>query len=113
MHVCPARSHRRPGKRDFGFERVVIDLADKPVWFVDRSPTGKVPLLVIGETTLFESAAISEFLDKISGGGLLPSDPVPRARHRAWIEFASGTLAEIAALNSGTDAPAVRTLADS
>jgi glutathione S-transferase len=88
------------------FERVVIDLADKPAWFVDRSPTGKVPLLMIGETTLFESAAISEFLDEISGGGLLPSDPVQRARHRAWIEFASGTLSEIAGLYSAPDAPA-------
>ena len=87
-------------------ERVVIDLANKSDWFVDRSPTGKVPLLLVGDATLFESAAIAEFLDEISGRGMLPEDPVERARHRAWIEFASGTLAEIAALYSAPDSPA-------
>lgn len=85
------------------FERVVIDLANKPTWFVERSPTGKVPLLMIGDVTLFESAAIAEYLDEISGGGMLPSDPVERARHRAWIEYASGTLAEIGAFYSACD----------
>ena len=87
-------------EKAIAFEREVIDLANKPAWFVERSPTGKVPLLMIGDVTLFESAAIAEFLDEISDGGMLPSDPVERARHRAWIEFASGTLAEIAALYS-------------
>lgn len=88
------------------FDRVVIDLGNKPAWFVERSPTGKVPLLMIGDVTLFESAAIAEFLDEISGGGMLPRDPVERARHRAWIEYASGTLAEIGALYSARDAAA-------
>ena len=41
------------------FERIVVDLANKPAWFIERSPTGKVPLLIVGETTLFESAAIA------------------------------------------------------
>jgi glutathione S-transferase len=85
------------------FERIVVDLANKPAWFIERSPTGKVPLLIVGETTLFESAAIAEYLDEISGGGMLPTDPIERARHRAWIEYASGTLAEIGALYSAGD----------
>lgn len=91
------------------FERVVIDLADKPAWFVERSPTGKVPLLMIDDVTLFESAAIAEFLDEISGGGMLPKEPVERARHRAWIEYASGTLAEFGALYSARDTEAFET----
>ncbi len=90
-------------EKAIAFERVVIDLASKPDWFVERSPTGKVPLLMIGDMTLFESAAIAEFLDEITGGGMLPEDPIERARHRAWIEFASGTLAEIAGLYSSSD----------
>ena len=90
-------------EKAIAFERVVIDLASKPAWFVKRSPTGKVPLLMIGNVTLFESAAIAEFLDEISEGGMLPPDPVERARHRAWIEFASGTLAEIGALYRAHD----------
>lgn len=90
-------------EKAIAFERVVIDLANKPAWFVERSPTGKVPLLMVGNATLFESAAIAEFLDEISGGGMLPADPVERARHRAWIEFASGALAEIGALYVAED----------
>jgi glutathione S-transferase len=90
-------------EKALAFERVVVDLANKPDWFVKRSPTGKVPLLMMGEITLFESAAIAEFLDEISGGGMLPEDAIERARHRAWIEFASGTLAEIAALYNAAD----------
>lgn len=90
-------------EKDIALERVVVDLANKPDWFVERSPTGKVPLLMVGEVTLFESAAIAEFLDEISDGSMLPADPVQRARHRAWIEYASGTLAEIGALYSAND----------
>lgn len=93
-------------EKAIAFERIVIDLADKPGWFVERSPTGKVPMLMLGEETLFESAAIAEFLDEISGGGMLPGDPAGRARHRAWIEYASGTLAEIGSLYSAPDAEA-------
>ena len=32
-------------EKDVPFERVVIDLANKPDWFVAISPLGKVPLL--------------------------------------------------------------------
>jgi len=90
-------------EKSLAFERVVVDLGDKPHWFVKRSPTGKVPLLIVGEKTLFESAAIAEYLDETSGGGMLPADPLERAQHRAWVEYASGTLAEIGALYSAPD----------
>ena len=42
------------------FERVDIDLANKPDWFLKLSPLGKVPVLVVEqdgrEQVLFESA---------------------------------------------------------
>jgi glutathione S-transferase len=86
-------------EKQIAFERVDIDLADKPSWFLALSPTGKTPLLMVGEThVLFESAAIVEYLDESYGPALMPTDPIERARSRAWIEFASGTLAEIAGL---------------
>ena len=82
------------------FERVDIDLANKPDWFLAMSPTGKVPVLEVtgedGQThILFESAVIAEFLDEISDERLLAADPLHRARERAWIEYASATLADI------------------
>ncbi|QKC96321.1 glutathione S-transferase family protein [Mesorhizobium sp. NZP2298] len=78
------------------FERVDIDLADKPVWFKAISPLGKVPLLRVqrngDETIVFESAVILEFLEETQANPLHPADPYTRARHRAWIEYGSAML---------------------
>jgi glutathione S-transferase len=70
-----------------------IDLANKSDWFLQISPLGKVPLLKVGSEVLFESAVICEYLDEVTPGSLHPQDPLEKAKHRAWIEFASSTLA--------------------
>ena len=77
------------------FERIYVDLSDKPDWFKSISPLGKVPLLKVGEEVLFESAVILEYLDETRGDRLHPSDPLTRARHRGWIEFGSAILNDI------------------
>ncbi len=93
------------------FEKRYVDLANKPAWLETPSPTGKVPLLMIGrdghvDAVLFESAAICEYLDETQPGRkLLPHDPLERARHRGWIDFGSSILAEIWKLEIATDAP--------
>ena len=78
------------------FERIDIDLADKPEWFKAISPLGKVPLLRVrrngDETVIFESAVILEFLEETQANPLHPADPYARAQHRAWIEFGSAIL---------------------
>jgi glutathione S-transferase len=67
-----------------------IDLKSPPAWFSAASPLGKVPLLrVDGDTVLFESAVINEFIDETTPPPLLPDDPLARALNRAWIAFAS------------------------
>src|SRR5256714_6121388 len=73
------------------FERVDIDLANKPDWFLKISPLGKVPVLLVGpengETALFESNVICEFIEDSQGGAKLhPQDPLQRAQDRAWME---------------------------
>jgi glutathione S-transferase len=80
-----------------------IDLANKPQWFLDISPLGKVPVLLVGGEPLFESAVIAEYLDEVTPGSLHPSDPLEKARNRSWIEFASSTLASIGAFYSAAD----------
>lgn len=82
------------------YERVDIDLANKPEWFLAISPTGKVPVLEVThddgmQDVLFESAVIAEYLDEISEDRLLPADPLVRARERAWVEFASASLGDV------------------
>jgi glutathione S-transferase len=75
------------------YELRLVDLSDRPGWFLDLSPTGKVPLLVVDGQVLFESAAICEYLDETTPGSLLPDAPIARARHRAWIAQVSEMLA--------------------
>ena len=88
------------------FERIDVDLANKPDWFLKLSPLGKVPVLVVSdedgrEEVLFESAVIAEYLDEVLAPRRHPADPLTKARHRAWIEFASATLADIAGFYAG------------
>ena len=86
------------------FERIVIDLSAKPDWFLAISPRGKVPLLQVDGAVLFESNAICEFIeDALGGPALHPADPILRAQHRAWMEFASAILADVWGLETAKD----------
>tara|TARA_R110001592_G_scaffold3525_6_gene19808 strand:+ start:4731 stop:5414 length:684 start_codon:yes stop_codon:yes gene_type:complete len=81
--------------KNIPFEIDYIDLSDKPDWFLKISPMGKVPVVVVDgddHKVLFESAVINEYVDEISGGDLMPSDPFEKARARAWIEYAGGLM---------------------
>ena len=82
-------------EKDVPFERINVDLADKPEWFKAISPTGKVPLLKVGDEVLFESSVIVEYLEETHPKPLHPQAPLSRARHRAWMEFGSAILADI------------------
>ena len=69
------------------FEVTYIDLRNKPDWFLEISPHGKVPVLQVDEQPLFESNAIAEYLDEVVEPRLHPADALTRARHRAWTDF--------------------------
>ena len=71
------------------FDIRYIDLRNKPQWFLDISPTGKVPVLQVDDQVLFESSAINEYLDEEFSPQLHPADSLTRARNRAWIEMAN------------------------
>lgn len=51
------------------------------------NPSGKVPVLKVGDVNLFESNAIAEFVDETVGTPLHPPDPIKRAQNRAWTDF--------------------------
>ena len=94
-------------EKDTPFERVDIDLANKPDWFRKISPLGKTPVLVVGETAIFESAVILEYLEETQAHPLHPADPLRRAEHRAWIEFGSAVLNDIAGFYTALDKAAL------
>lgn len=87
-------------EKNVPFDRIDVDLAAKPDWFLAPSPTGKVPVLKVSQgdgqdTILFESMVICEYLEESQPGARLhPADALCRARHRSWIEFGTATLAD-------------------
>lgn len=90
------------------FERRVVDLADKPDWFLKVSPLGKTPVLLVdGTHPVFESAVICDYLDEVHAPRLHPEAALEQARHRAWVEVASAVLNGIAAFYNAADETAL------
>ncbi len=89
------------------FERVDIDLARKPDWFLKVSPLGKTPVLLVDGQPIFESAVICEYLDETASPQLHPQDALERARHRGWMEFGSAVLNAIGGFYNASDEEAL------
>ena len=104
-HLCPYVQRARIvlDEKAVAHDLEFIDLANKPDWFAAISPLGKVPVLLVDDRPLFESAVIAEYLDETTPGSLHPLDAFEKARHRAWIAFASSTLDTIAGLYNAPD----------
>jgi glutathione S-transferase len=89
------------------FERIDVDLANKPDWFLKISPLGKTPVLLVNGEPIFESAVICEYLEEASLPRLHPADALQRAQHRSWMEFGSALLNSIAAFYNAADEKAL------
>ncbi len=93
--ICPyvQRAAFTLEEKGQAYEIEYIDIQDKPAWFLEISPRGKVPLLLLPDgAVLFESQGIVEYLDETLGERLAAEDPVLRARERAWFAFAGEDL---------------------
>ncbi len=103
--LCPyvQRATIAMSEKGMAFERRVVDLANKPDWFLALSPLGKTPVLVVEGTAIFESAVILEYLEETGPHPLHPSDALRRAEHRSWIEFGSAVLNDIAGFYNAKD----------
>ena len=99
-------------EKGIDFDITYIDLKSPPDWFLAISPFGKVPVLRCGETILFESAVINEYIDETHPPELHPSDPLMRALNRAWIEFGGGLNLDIHGVMVATDADDFTTKCD-
>jgi len=103
--LCPyvQRAAIALSEKQMPFERVYVDLRNKPDWFSAISPLGKTPVLLVGDRAIFESAVILEYLEDTGPRPLHPADPLERAEHRGWIEFGSSILNDIARLYNAKD----------
>lgn len=78
-------------EKNIAYETIPVDLVKKEQKrpeFLKMNPYGKVPVLVDGDTILYESCIINEYLeDKYPTPPLLPSDPGWRAKIRIGIDY--------------------------
>jgi glutathione S-transferase len=92
---CPyvARVRIVLAEKGIDYEAVEIDLSDRPAWFYEKNPVGRVPVIEEDDgRPLPESAVIMEFLEeRYPEPALLPADPDDRARVRLRI-FRDGDL---------------------
>tara|TARA_B100000586_G_scaffold106894_1_gene76671 strand:- start:162 stop:827 length:666 start_codon:yes stop_codon:yes gene_type:complete len=89
---CPFAQRTRMAliEKGLDFELIEIDVYNKPDWFLEISPYGKVPVLVHKGKTIYESAIINEYLEEeYPEVALMPEDHYERARARIWIDYAS------------------------
>ncbi|KAH9958228.1 glutathione S-transferase [Russula dissimulans] len=105
---CPYAQRVELAFQEAGGEvtRYHIDLQNKPEWYAERiNPAGKVPALVYGSPKsdpehpspesdkLAESLILLEFVaDLYPDSGLLPKNPVQRARVRLFIDVVANKL---------------------
>ncbi|VAW71634.1 Glutathione S-transferase [hydrothermal vent metagenome] len=89
--ICPfvQRSAIALNEKGVDYTTRFIDLEQPAAWFTEISPLGKVPVLKTDSGAIFESMVIAEYLDEVYEPRLHPEDPMEKARHRSWIEYAS------------------------
>jgi len=71
----------------FKEERIVLDLPDTTARILAKSPSGRVPCLYDGDTVVWDSLAIAEYLAE-RHTGLWPAD----AKARAWARCAAAEM---------------------
>src|SRR5512140_1720476 len=93
--ICPYVERSRIVLLEKGLphELELIDLANKPAWFLEISPMGRVPVLRVDDRTVFESMVINELLNELAPEPpMFPAEPIARAEGRGWIVFANDVL---------------------
>ena len=85
---CPFARRTRVVLHEKGidFETREVDFRNKSDEFLAASPTGKVPVIVVDEDSLYESNIVNQFLDEVhEEPRLMPEDPKARAYARIWM----------------------------
>lgn len=76
-------------EKGIDFDTYEVDLSDKSEEFLGVSPYGKVPVVVVNGTSLYESNVVNEYLDEVYDFlKLMPENAEERALARSWMAFA-------------------------
>ena len=85
---CPycARVRIVLAEKGIEYEKVEIDLDDRPAWIYEKNPLGRVPVLEEEAFVLPESAVINEYLEeRYPEPALWPADAAERALGRLLV----------------------------
>ncbi|XP_048781317.1 glutathione S-transferase omega-1 [Ostrea edulis] len=89
MRFCPyaQRSLLVLAHKNIPHEVVNVNLKNKPDWFLQRNPFGKVPVLEQDDKIVYESLICSDYLDQTyPGNKLTPDDPYRLAQDKILVE---------------------------
>ncbi|XP_011315084.1 pyrimidodiazepine synthase [Fopius arisanus] len=96
MRFCPyaQRVHLVLDQKNIPYDVVFINLGNKPDWYLEKSPLGKVPCIEFPEgEVLYESLIIADYLNEaFSQGNLYPDDPLLKAKDKLLIERFNGVI---------------------
>lgn len=87
---CPYAQRTRMTliEKGIDFQLTEIDLFNRPAWFKDVSPYGKVPVLRHAGGTVYESGIINQYLDEaFPEPPLMPEGALARAQARIWMDY--------------------------
>lgn len=83
-------------EKNLPYNAVPVDLRkgeQKKADFLKLNPYGKVPVIIDGDTVVYESCIINEYLEeKYPAPPLLPGDPARKAKIRILIDYGLGHL---------------------
>ena len=80
-------------EKNIDFSLTEVDLYNRPDWWSDLSPYGKVPLIRHKGDTVYESRIINEYIEEVfPEPALMPTDAMRRAKARIWIDYCDSYL---------------------
>ncbi|KAG2178414.1 hypothetical protein INT44_001566 [Umbelopsis vinacea] len=88
--ICPYAQRAAISLKEVGaeYEKVEIDLQNKPTWYKDVNPETKVPALTVDGYNIAESLVLVELVnDLFPEKKLLPDNALKRAQIRFFVEY--------------------------
>lgn len=97
MRFCPYAQRARLvlAAKGIDYECVNINLKDKPDWFLDLNPLGKVPTIEHPDgRVLYESTICCDYLEELypDKAQLYPNDPFQKSKQRMLVETLGNAL---------------------
>src|SRR4029453_11641002 len=71
-------------------EEAIVDTNAKPPELIDNNPLGKIPVLLTADGAVFDSRAITQYLNRTSVGALFPRNATKRLEAERLEALADG-----------------------